>query len=1155
MSDVFISYSRKDIAFARLLQESLKQSQVDTWIDWERIPVGEKWWKEICEAIENANVFMFIISNNSVGSSVCKDEINQALQNNKRIIPIIVDDLRPEVIKEFVPELPQFNWIIFARDHIFRIDENPLIQSEKLEDRQVARPAPPHFEEALEKLNKAIHTDWEWVKFHTKLQLRALEWEKHKDASRLLRGKELHEAEQWLAQIGTLIDPQPTVVQRQYVLASRRAEGRRQTATLGASLVALAIVIVLGILALRAQQSAQSEANARATAESNAVGAAHTSATAEAVAVAQRKVAVEQSSIALSRQLAAQAINQIQNKNIGLGLLLSLEATQHADTMDASSSLLRLILTEPELRYFIYGQTGRIWSVAISPDGITIASASEDTSIGLWDAASGEPVHAPLMGHTNGVLAVAYSPDGQTLVSGGMDGQIILWEVNQGYTSKPLFSRNDMWVYKLVFSPDGKYLAASFTDRSVVIFNMPDQSVACPSINGHSDNQAFSVLAFSPDGKNLAVGNDSGSLSFWNPETCRQEGDSLETARLAKLTGTGQTGEVTSLAYSPDGKQLSIGAADYLLVLDTSTYTPLRDATPIHTNYRIESIAYSPDGSSLALGMDDNTVVRLDPATGKPIGQPFFGQGGAVRSVAFSPDGQTLVSGAWDASVAVWGLENQPLRHVLPAKATEVVFSPDGKVLASAFGSTAQVSLWDTTSWQELGQPLTGSQGEVDALAFSSDSRSLAAAGGDKLVHLWDLSQGAPLDTPLDGQGDVIDCLAFSLDGQWLAAGGANNTWTIWKVADHSLYQHGEVTLPFSNDPYGFDLSKSIRNVGFSPDSATFYFSMGGGYTYFIAMADFISGKSTERSLKWTQGSAENYILAKMSPDGKTLALANTMDIRLYDRATLQMVGLPMYGHTDLVTGLAFTPDGKLLASKGQDKTIRLWDTVTSQPVGLPFPGNSPGGAALSISPDGNSIATVTTDPNVIIWDISLQDWQSLACRLARRNLSGPEWQQFLSDEPYHLTCPNEPVSPSGVAQISALAHLRVNQGRSDEAKTIIQAGLDWILPLKDASANNGLCWFGTLDGFAAEVMPACERAVELAPASQLAGIRDSRGLALALTGKLAEAIPDFQALVDWCKDNGCADTQGSQREQWIAVLKSGQNPFDAQLLLSLRNP
>ena len=135
------------------------------------------------------------------------------------------------------------------------------------------------------------------------------------------------------------------------------------------------------------------------------------------------------------------------------------------------------------------------------------------------------------------------------------------------------------------------------------------------------------------------------------------------------------------------------------------------------------------------------------------------------------------------------------------------------------------------------------------------------------------------------------------------------------------------------------------------------------------------------------------------------------------------------------------------------------------------------------------------------------------------------------------------------------MARTRINQGRNEDAKAIIQAGLDWILPVKDDTANNGLCWFGSLDGFAAEVMPACERAVSLAPAGRLAGTRDSRGLALALTGKNDEAIPDFQALVDWCKDNGCSDTMGSQREQWIADLKSGQNPFDEQLLLSLRNP
>ncbi len=217
MSDVFISYSRKDIAFARLIRESLQASQIDTWIDWERIPVGERWWDEICQSIENANVFMFIISKNSIDSSVCKNEIDHAMKNHKRIIPIIVDNLQPDAIKEFAPELPQFNWIIFEHDHIFRLEENQEIKSDHPEDNLVAFPKLPQYEQALEKLSIAIHTDWEWVKYHTRLQLDALRWETSKrDRSYLVQGLALDEAEQRLLRAAGK-DPQPTGLQIEYI--------------------------------------------------------------------------------------------------------------------------------------------------------------------------------------------------------------------------------------------------------------------------------------------------------------------------------------------------------------------------------------------------------------------------------------------------------------------------------------------------------------------------------------------------------------------------------------------------------------------------------------------------------------------------------------------------------------------------------------------------------------------------------------------------------------------------------------------------------------------------------------------------------------------------------------------------------------------------
>ncbi|HVM72677.1 MAG TPA: toll/interleukin-1 receptor domain-containing protein, partial [Anaerolineales bacterium] len=273
MSDVFISYSRKDIAFARLIWESLKKSQIEPWIDWERIGIGQKWWAEICEAIENANAFLFIISNNSIGSSYCRDEIDHAVKNHKRIIPVLVDDLKPDTIKAFAPDLPQINWIIFERDRIFRIEENPQIRTDKPEDSQVALPLPPQFEEALGELGQAIQTDWEWVKYHTRLQVNALLWESNqRNPSYLVRGAALEESEQQLLRAGGK-DPRPTDLQLEYVTASRKEETlrqqeqlqleqkarRRQRAVIWTVGIGLVVAVALGVLAWGQRNQAVSQ--------------------------------------------------------------------------------------------------------------------------------------------------------------------------------------------------------------------------------------------------------------------------------------------------------------------------------------------------------------------------------------------------------------------------------------------------------------------------------------------------------------------------------------------------------------------------------------------------------------------------------------------------------------------------------------------------------------------------------------------------------------------------------------------------------------------------------------------------------------------------------------------------------------------------------
>ena len=191
---------------------------------------------------------------------------------------------------------------------------------------------------------------------------------------------------------------------------------------------------------------------------------------------------------------------------------------------------------------------------------------------------------------------------------------------------------------------------------------------------------------------------------------------------------------------------------------------PMREATVIHANYRIQSVVFSPDSSIMALGMDDKTIVLLDAVTGQSIGKPFIGQRGVVRSVAFSSDGHTLVSGGMDASVLVWDLQNHPLSQILAGQAMIVTFNPNGQLLASAAGSDGQIRLWDTNTWQSTRLPLIENIGVVKALAFSPDGLLLAASGQDQLIHLWDAVLQQPINESLTGLEEQITCLAF-----WMA--------------------------------------------------------------------------------------------------------------------------------------------------------------------------------------------------------------------------------------------------------------------------------------------------------------------------------------------------------------------------------------------------
>jgi tetratricopeptide (TPR) repeat protein len=213
MADIFISYSRKDITFVRRLHARLVEQGRDVWVDWEDIPRGSDWMNEIYAAVESADTFLLIVSPDSMASQVCNQEIHHAIQKNKRIIPVIYRDIDE---RQLAGDLFDKDWETQARDN-WRAVKHINWQFFRESD---------DFEKALAELVGAVDTDIEYVRAHTRLLLRAREWENHNgNSSFLLKGAELEQANTWLGRSRDKA-PLPTDAQRAYIDASNQEAQR-----------------------------------------------------------------------------------------------------------------------------------------------------------------------------------------------------------------------------------------------------------------------------------------------------------------------------------------------------------------------------------------------------------------------------------------------------------------------------------------------------------------------------------------------------------------------------------------------------------------------------------------------------------------------------------------------------------------------------------------------------------------------------------------------------------------------------------------------------------------------------------------------------------------------------------------------------------------
>lgn len=946
MTDVFISYAREDRKFVQRLHDALAHEGRESWVDWEGIPASAKWMTEVRAAIDEADCFCFVVSPDSVESPVCREEAAHAAASNKRILPL----LHREVTDGLVPEtVAAHNWITFANG--------------------------VGFDEAFATLVKALETEPEHLRAHTRLLVRSKEWDtSDRDRSLLLRGSDLSQAEAWLASSQGK-EPAPTQGQTAYVLASRKAVSRRQRTVVSAVAVALVLSLVLSAVAL-VQRSEAKDAQARAE---------------------------EQTRAANSRALAAQALVHM-DRQLDLAILLSLEAYRTSPTLEAldvlhiaaqRSLMIDRTLTGSDAGAVGFNPTGRK-AVAYSPDGELIASADADGNVFVWAADTGDVVGEPFKADAGAIHAVVFAPVGGTLAVGGEGGSVSRWDPLTGVEVSPRLGLDDP-VTALAFSPDARRIAVGTDQGDLSLFDAEDGSViAGPEGFGRreSDFKSVSGVAFSPDGTAMAIGSETGELVLVDPESLQEVDGFITSAR------------VYSPEFSPDGRTLAAGiltrtSGDGAVLLWDFASGRLIDRLKGHTD-QVFDVSFSSDGSRLASASADGTVRLWDLATGEQVGEPLLGHSAEVHAAMFDPAGEDLVTGGADSSVIVWKAGERVVGE--GGVVNVVAFTKDGSRMIStetfsyaepfppdpAFDGGGDVLIWDTSSWVPVGEPIHGRY--VFGLAFGPDDHWFAGTTFDAKVPRWPIEPGDAAMRTLRGAQEVLFGVAVSPDGGTIAAGGLGGLF-LWDAATGA--ELPEPPAAHDQDVYG---------LAFSPDGATL---VSGGFDGRVLLWDTATWEPVGEPL--AEG-LQRVFAVTFSRDGSMLAAAGfDGSLIVWDTSSWERVH--EVTTENAVLSLAFSPDDRVLAAGTSSGQVEFIDVRTGERIGEPVSGQRDWVNSVAFTPDGMRLAAGSEDGSIALlgttaWTDDVADLGSTLCRVAGRGLTEDEWAEFVPFKPYDSGCP-----------------------------------------------------------------------------------------------------------------------------------------------------
>ncbi|KAG9089498.1 hypothetical protein FS749_001281 [Ceratobasidium sp. UAMH 11750] len=588
-------------------------------------------------------------------------------------------------------------------------------------------------------------------------------------------------------------------------------------------------------------------------------------------------------------------------------------------------------------------------SVAVSPDSHRIVSGSDDGTVRIWDAETGDPVLEPLKGHTGAVCSVAFSPNGRWIASGSIDMTIRIWDAETGEARlNPLRGHSD-WVWSVAISLDGRRIVSGSGDKTVRVWDAETGNLALEPIEGHTSR--VTSVAFSPDSQWIVSGSEDHTLRIWDAQTGAAVREPLQ----------GHSGNVTSVAFSMDSRRVASCSGDITVrIWDVETGEELLHPLRGHSDW-VQSIAFSPDSKYLVSGSEDKTIRIWDTETGDLVLDTLDSHSDDVLSVAFSANGRRVVSGSRDKTIRIWDIVDRGSSGVVKHSTTSkghsawvfsVGFSSNGRYVVSGSGDKT-VRIRDAETGTAVRAPLEGHSDAVLSVAFSPDDRRVVSGSSDKTVRIWNADTGKTVLEPLQYHSGAVRSVTFSPDGHRVASGSEDGSVCIWDA------ETGAQTL---SPLIGY--SGAVYSVAFSPNGRRL---ASGSDDHTIRIWDTVTGQLVLEPLT---GHSNSVTSVAFSADGRRI-VSGSLDrtVRIWDAETGGAVLDPLQGHTGWVWSVAFSSDGRWIASGSYDETVRIWDARTGEAVLEPMRGHSNDVMSVAFSPDGRRIASGSRDFTVRIRD------------------------------------------------------------------------------------------------------------------------------------------------------------------------------------------